>query len=560
MRNCMVTRKVFFPLLLIVLLGAILRFYQLGQIPALHRDEAFLGYNAYSILKTGKDMSGVFLPLHFESFIYSPSGYSYLTIPSIIIFGLTSFSIRFPAAFFGTLTIVLTFFLTIEVFSKHKYKNYLGYLSSFLIAISPWHINLSKTATENVVVVFFLSFGAILILKWLKNKKSVFLFSSFLMFFLTLLIYQAPRAFLPFFIPLLLITFFTEIKKNKKLVQFISLFLITILLPLFVILSSKELSLRIRTVSIFADKGTQLILDEQIRRDGTKVIPTIVTRTFHNKFFSYSSIVVENYFKHFSFDFLFTDQGYPQRYSVPLVGLLYIFELPFLIFGAYSLLRFSKKTTLFLVGWWLIAPIGSALTSDDIPNLQRTLIAFPVIPIISALGLCQFFLFLKNKFLISSFTLVLSSVVVYSLLFYFHQYYFHFSAYMSWYRQDGYETLVSNVNKNLVNYKKAVITNRESAPTIFFLFYGRYDPLKFQQDTKESKLRDFDRLGFGKYEFSQEECPLKLSSDSNILYVDSGFCNVPPQAKIVATVKRKDDSTVFYILENRIEAKESLTK
>ncbi|EKD95597.1 MAG: hypothetical protein ACD_24C00433G0001, partial [uncultured bacterium] len=53
-------------LLLIVLLGGALRFYQLASVPpSLARDEVSVGYNAYSILKTGKDEYGRIFPLSF---------------------------------------------------------------------------------------------------------------------------------------------------------------------------------------------------------------------------------------------------------------------------------------------------------------------------------------------------------------------------------------------------------------------------------------------------------------------------------------------------------------
>src|SRR5574341_2097623 len=104
-------------LILIVLIAAILRFYRLGEVPiGVHRDEAFLGYNAYSILKTGKDMNNIRLPLHLKSFLYSPAGYSYATIPFIALFGLNAFSIRFASALFGALTILLTYFLVGQLF------------------------------------------------------------------------------------------------------------------------------------------------------------------------------------------------------------------------------------------------------------------------------------------------------------------------------------------------------------------------------------------------------------------------------------------------------------
>ena len=52
----------------IVLLAFFLRFYKVTEIPpSLNWDEVSIGYNAYSILKTGRDEWGVFLPIHFKA-------------------------------------------------------------------------------------------------------------------------------------------------------------------------------------------------------------------------------------------------------------------------------------------------------------------------------------------------------------------------------------------------------------------------------------------------------------------------------------------------------------
>ena len=54
-------------LILILILAAVLRFYQLGQNPpSLDWDETAHGYNAYSILKTGRDEYGYKFPLYFR--------------------------------------------------------------------------------------------------------------------------------------------------------------------------------------------------------------------------------------------------------------------------------------------------------------------------------------------------------------------------------------------------------------------------------------------------------------------------------------------------------------
>src|SRR3989344_1405842 len=89
---------------LVILLAFILRFYHLNLTPpSLYWDEASLGYNAYSILKTARDEHGKFLPItNFAAFgDYKPSGYIYLTVPAIAVFDLNEFSVRLPSVFFG---------------------------------------------------------------------------------------------------------------------------------------------------------------------------------------------------------------------------------------------------------------------------------------------------------------------------------------------------------------------------------------------------------------------------------------------------------------------------
>jgi len=124
-------------LILIVLVAFILRFWQLGNIPpSPDWDEVALGYDAYSIIHTGRDEFDKFLPVVLRSFDdYKPALYAYLSIPSIFIFGLTVFAVRFPSALFGVIGVVAVFYLIRELFERYKYKDQLSLLTSFLFAI-----------------------------------------------------------------------------------------------------------------------------------------------------------------------------------------------------------------------------------------------------------------------------------------------------------------------------------------------------------------------------------------------------------------------------------------
>lgn len=549
-------------LILILVIAFSTRFFLLGDILALHRDEAFLGYNAYSILHTAKDMSGNFLPLHLQSFLYSPAGYSYFSIPFIFLFDINSFSIRFASALFGFLTIILLFFFVKVLFERNKYKNQLALLSAFFLSISPWHINLSRTATENTVVTFFILLGVLLLLLYKKSGNVWLLLLSFVSFLLTMFIYQAPRAFLPLFIPIIFLILFDVKNIFRKRTSSLFLYILLIVLPVLFVLTSQNLSLRIKSLSIFNNSETGLVIHEQITIDGVQSLPIIVTRIFHNKIINYSLVSFENYVNHFSFENLFFDGGLPDRYRIPHMGLLYLFEIPLLIFALFVLFAQEKRQGILLVSWILIAPVGSALTFDDIPNLQRTLISAPIFSILSAYGLVIFYIYLKKKsFSLAKIVLVpVAFVIIYSFCYYLIQYYIQTPLYRPWYRQDGYKELVSKVNKFLPDYKYAVVTNRESAPTLFFLFYGKVSPKDFQGETKNATMKDFDRIGFGKYKFSQEECPVKEILDSkdgtirltgvkDVLYVNSGLCPPPRgNVKVLSEVKRKDNSVVFRIL------------
>ena len=382
--------------------------------------------------------------------------------------------------------------------------------------------------------------------------EAFFIMASFASFFITLSLYQAPRAFLPLFIPLLLF-FWKPPPKNSPLP--IILYVLSILLPLIVILSVPNLSLRLRTVSLFADQKTQLNLDEYIREDGVAGSNRFVTRLHHNKLIGYADQFSQNYFSHFSYPFLFTDQGLPGRYRVTGTGLLYLFELPLLLAGLYWLISKGGQGGFVLLSWILLAPIGSSLAFDDVPNLQRTAIMLPALSMISVLGLMQLMNIIKTLRLRRFFVIALFVFAIFNASSYLHQYFVHQPIHKPWFRHEGYKELVVKVNALLPSYQKAIVTNRESAPAIFFLFFGKYDPVVYLKETADKGIHDYDRADFGPYEFSQEECPLRIDSKTgsltgkaDTLYVNYGTCKDPTGTKLLEEIRRGDQSTVFRVV------------
>ncbi len=155
-------------LILILIVAAFLRLFKLGSFPvSLTWDETALGYNAFSLLKTGKDEYGKLLPLVLKSFgDYKPALYSYLAIPSVLFFGLNEFAVRLPSALFGILSVFLVYRFSLLLF-KDKTK---ALFISFALALMPWHINFSRGAWESNVALIFYSSRYLLFSK-IKRKN-----------------------------------------------------------------------------------------------------------------------------------------------------------------------------------------------------------------------------------------------------------------------------------------------------------------------------------------------------------------------------------------------------
>jgi len=124
-------------------------------------------------------------------------------------------------------------------------------------------------------------------------------------------------------------------------------------------------------------------------------------------------------------------------------------------------------------------------------------------------------------------------------------------------------------NKN--SYKKIVITQSQTDPAIFFIFFNKKDPKEVQELLKSVKNGNYGNVSFDKYSFSQEECPLKevlvtnlktlvtlpyIKGEEGILYVNSGTCKVPKEGvEVLTEIKRNDNTTVFMVVKVKKGAK-----
>lgn len=155
--------------------------------PSLNWDETSLGYNAYSILQTGRDEWGRRLPLTFEAFgDYKLPGYIYITVPFVALLGLNEWAVRLPSMIAGVLSVGFLYWIVVTESKNKKW----ALVSAFLLAVSPWHTFLSRVALEANLALCFFSSRYIFSDCWIQKKIHSFFVgsSSFFLGLLCLLI------------------------------------------------------------------------------------------------------------------------------------------------------------------------------------------------------------------------------------------------------------------------------------------------------------------------------------------------------------------------------------
>ena len=555
--------KVVLLFLGIVAVSAVLRFWQLGEIPpSLDWDEASWGYNAYSIIETGKDEYGKRLPIVIQSLNdYKPALYMYLVIPVIYILGLTDFAVRFPNALFGVFSVIFTYFLVKELLGRRS----IALLSSFLLAVSPWAIQFSRYAHEGTVGLTFNLLMALFFLKGLKKPK--FMLLSALFAGISIYTYQNQKAFVPLFGLVLLISFFRQFLKlpGKYIIYSVLIGLIVVLPMFFYIIATPNSLTRATGSSIL--KGPSGVLNQQFYpRRGLDNIERgdIVGRIKDNRRVVYAKAIVGNYLSHFDPNFLFVKSENIGRHSPPGMGHLYLIELSFFLIGLYFLVfgKYKKNIKIFIYLWMLVTPIAAAFTWD-VPNSGRTLNFLPTFQIITAIGIISFYLWLvslKIKSVFKNLTLsVIAFFALFNFVYYLNQYFVQYNYFSSGDFQYGYSEIIPEVQKLYPNYEKIIVSNEKPLDQsyIFFLYNLKYPPSLYQKKATKGEYKTFH--SFDKYEFSEIRAKDWLNSRKNQLFINSSD-NFPKQAEkyILKEIKFLNNETAIYIVAGRDKAREKL--
>jgi 4-amino-4-deoxy-L-arabinose transferase-like glycosyltransferase len=536
-------KSLFLPLIIII--AAILRFSQLGSNPpSLTWDETAWGYNAYSLGIDGRDEFGRFLPYDYlESFgDFKPPIYAYLDIIPVKLFGLNEFAVRFPSALFGTLTVLMTYFLTKRIFERpttlslrgeqrrsnlvgdrHAPYQSLAMTATALLAISPWHILLSRAAFEANVATFFIVFGVYAFLRGIQDK-SKFLILSAVSFALSLYTFNTSRVFVPLLIIALAVLYHKKLLQMKRLTISAAIIGLVIILPSVHFLLSPQARLRYQEVNIFSDVGLVRTANQEVENDHNVWWSKII----HNRRIFYAREYAKHYFDNLSFNFLFIQGDGNSKFSTRDIGQMYLWELPFLLVGVLMLFRLREKNW-FIIPIWLILGIIPAATARETPHALRIETTLPTFQILVAYGIINTLTHIKKyqRIFLGILSLIIGLSFIYFLHVYFLLYPWEFSG--DW--QYGYKDSIAYVKSVQKDYDHIVITNSLGRPYIYYLFYLNVAPSEFRKSAiiKRDVFGFVDVEGFSKYRFPK--MTQAIPDKGRTLYVTSSEESLPSGIK-----------------------------
>jgi hypothetical protein len=395
---------------------------------------------------------------------------------------------------------------------------------------------------NNLVAVLIL---AALLFFIFSIKSTNFIYLSAVFFAGSIYTYHDAKVFTPLVILCLLLLYKKTIlmEWGKYLISL--LLFIILLIPFFSSFNNKTFWSRPTHTIIFSDQGIASRINEERGVDAKENF--IPSRVFHNKFAGFTKQFIENYGKHFSYDFLFA-QGDPVKiYQTIGNGLIYVALLPFLLLGICYLACSKLKHKWLILLWFILTPIPSALTRF-VPSASRLMIILPPLVIIIVSG----FLLINEQLKYSKFKgvyfVIISLFFSLNMLYYLHYYYVHTPSKYAREWHYGMKEVMDQVRLSEKGYAK-VWFSKNAWGYIYPLFYLKYPPEKYQTQADLSSLNEY---GFGwvgkfdKYVFADLPADAKEKSDTLFVGAPEDFSGI---RRPLYTVYYPDKNIAFYIAD-----------
>ena len=492
------TLKWIFIIILIVI-TVFLRINSLNSItPGLNQDESAIGYNAYSILQTGKDEWGVVYPIYFRSFgDYKLPAYIYTTAIFVKYFGLNEYAVRAPSVIAGIICVMVLFLLLL--YWTHNYT--FSYICAILLSINPWHLQFSRAGFEVNFALTAVICGIYLFIIGVDKKNIFFLALSIIFFNVSLYSYNVTRLLAP----LLFITLCFQYRKKMISIHKITLvilgfiFLAT-LVPFFITFFS--LSGVVSAKSSLITSADILVKNLEMRSYLASV-PSWYKALFYNKYVFMIYQYIENIALLFSGSFFFVSGSTSMIQGVGNVGTFYLFQLPLFIIGL-TLFASKKLHSIGYFFYWFIITCLILALSKEVPHATRGYFLVIPITIFTASGLIYVYKYINNfksRFVKTLFLITLLCFIFYNVQFYFSSYYYRFPK--------EHATAWEHDNKKLANYlksieskyKKIIIDGKSNFIYTSYLFYTAYSPNDYLKSAEYYKDGLLDKAkSWGKYE------------------------------------------------------------
>jgi 4-amino-4-deoxy-L-arabinose transferase-like glycosyltransferase len=502
----------------------------------MNADELSFGYNAYSLVKTGKDEYGATLPMRLKSFgDYKLPLYSYIATAPIALIGLNETAVRFPAFVAGVLLPFIVYLLVKKLFEDDNK----ALMAGFLVAVSPLFGEMTRHAHEGTIMIVFLLAAIYFLIKVMEevSYRNISLFSLFML--LSLFSYHIARVFAVFLVGYLLIHLLKRGRARKNL------FTITILiLPLlfFGITELRNSPQRLKNLVFYNNSGFTLRINELRGEHDAQML--------HNKFTQSVVLLSSEYLKYFSPQFLVIGETSNPRFGYPGISPVTAVEYVFIFVGLYYLFKNQEKYRHLLVLLFLLSPIPASLAWQEYSVNRSFFILVPGL-MLAAYGFIE--ALKENKGINRNVVLIGTTglFVFFNFLswdFYFNHYPKRAQVIRAW--ECGNREMALFIKKNYNRFNKFYITRKNGQPYISLLFYLQYPPEKYQ---KEATLSSPDEYGFGqiekfdKFEFNFKYDP-NLRNSVFIGYPDD-FNNTGVDMRKIKKIKIGTEE-IFWIYES----------
>ncbi len=519
--------------ILIVFLGLVLRTWGLDKSPpSLGFDEAALGYNAYSLLKTGKDEYGNWMPLSLRSFNdFKPALYAYLTIPFIYLFGLNATAVRMTSAIAGTVYLVFLYLLL----KKYIKNSWLCLFLFFILSFEPWRLHFSRNAFETNLSAMFFSGGAYFLLTS-KNKFKTML--SVLFLGLSAYSYHSARLSAPFLILLWAVDPIKIIFKNfkfdvKKLIPLLGLILICV--PIFMMNNSSLLLTRFRQENVF----------NRFYPYAPRELLNIFSMGYY-----FLGIICGHIFSYISpinYNFRIYDWVKMSPQFIPGMGMLgWIEGIAFLIGFIFVIGNILKSFKYRFLIYWMVAGIAPAAATWTWYHPLRSLNIFMAVEIIAALGIWRVWEMIKKMgryrdlpvhYLIGG---LIGVIMLVTIIFTINNE-LKYSAFENngEYQPGGYKEGMPYFASISDKYSKVIIDTPHAQGFIFFLFYTKFDPTtlhKYADLRPKPGVEGNLNFDFDKYIFRRVDWPSDYKLKNTLFWTRTDITdeevNRVPGAKI----------------------------